>query len=64
VLIYASAGLPAFFHNQNFLNFGVLAEHTDHGQHIGILWVEVGVLVTVAGSMIAIFYALVERGRS
>ncbi len=64
ILIYASAGIPALLVNQNYLNFGVLADHADHGQHIGILWVEVGVLTTVAGSMISIFYALVQRGRS
>jgi len=63
ILIYASAGLPAFLSNQNFFDFGVLAHHSDHGQHLGIIWVEVGVIVTVAGSMISIFYALIERGR-
>ncbi|MEL7302934.1 MAG: Na(+)/H(+) antiporter subunit B [Pseudomonadota bacterium] len=64
ILIYASAGIPALLVNQNYLNFSVLSEDTAHGQHIGILWVEVGVLTTVAGSMISIFYALVQRGRS
>ena len=64
VLIYASAGLPAFLSNYNFFNFGVLASKPDYGHHIGIIWVEVGVIMTVAGSMLSIFYALTERGRT
>lgn len=63
ILIYASAGLPALILGREFLNYGVLADHPEHGQHLGIIWVEVGVITTVAGSMISIFYALVERGR-
>lgn len=63
VVIYATAGLPALFYNKEYLNYGVLAHHSDHGQHLGILWVEAGVIITVAGAMISIFYALVERGR-
>ena len=31
--------------------------------YLGILLVEAGVLVTVTGAMIALFYAFVERGR-
>jgi len=34
-----------------------------HGRHLGILIVESGVLITVAGTMVALFYAFVERGR-
>jgi multicomponent Na+:H+ antiporter subunit B len=34
-----------------------------HGQHIGILLVEIGVFVTVSGTMVAIFYTFVGRGR-
>ena len=63
VLIYCTAGLPSFFYNQNFLDFDILAKSGDIGQHIGIIWVEVGVIVTVAGSMLSIFYALISRGR-
>ena len=63
VVIFATAGLPALYFNEAYLNYSVLAHHPEHGQHIGVIWVEVGVIVTVAGSMIAIFYALVERGR-
>lgn len=64
VVIFAAAGLPALMFNKNFLDYSVYASHADKGQHYGILLIEVGVIVTVAGSMLSIFYALVERGRS
>jgi len=33
------------------------------GQHRGIFWVEIGVLVTVSGVMLKIFYVFAGRGR-
>jgi multicomponent Na+:H+ antiporter subunit B len=41
----------------------VLSRDAAHGHELGILLVEAGVLITVAGTMIALFYAFVERGR-
>ena len=35
-----------------------------HGQEWGIFLVEAGVFITVAGTMVAIFYAFTGRGRS
>ena len=65
VLIYISAGLPALFEGHNFLDYGVLSHHDPaHGHEYGILWVETGVLITVASTMTAIFYDFAERGRS
>lgn len=61
--IYASVGLVSFFFQSNYLNYSVLAHDAPHGQHLGILLVELGVLVTVAGTMIVIFYTFLERGR-
>jgi multicomponent Na+:H+ antiporter subunit B len=63
VLIYASVGLAAMVKGGEFLNYSVLLHDPVHGQHEGILVVEIGVLVTVAATMVAIFYAFVERGR-
>ncbi|MEM7776162.1 MAG: Na(+)/H(+) antiporter subunit B [Pseudomonadota bacterium] len=63
VIIFATAGLPALMFNENYLNYNVLASHPEHGQHLGLIWIEAGVIITVAGSMLSIFYALVERGR-
>ncbi len=52
-----------------FLDYSVLMhnppDHTQavHGQHWGVFLVEIGVLVTVAGTMLTIFYSFAGRGR-
>lgn len=63
VLIFAGVGLVCVLMGGNFLDYSVLAHDSVHGQHIGILLVEAGVLVTVTGTMIAIFYTFSNRGR-
>jgi multicomponent Na+:H+ antiporter subunit B len=63
VLIYAGTGVLTMFLGQNFLDYGVLSQTPAVGRVRGIILVELGVLVTVFSTMIAIFYALVERGR-
>ncbi len=63
VLIYAGTGIVSMMLGKNFLDYGVLAHDPVHGRHLGILIVESGVLITVAGTMVALFYAFVERGR-
>ena len=62
VLIYAGTGIISFFGGRNFLDYAVLG-HGPHARELGILLVELGVLTTVTGTMIALFYAFVERGR-
>ncbi len=64
VLIYATAGLPALLKGQRYLDFTALAHDPVHGHHLGILWVEAGVIITVFSTMVAIFYAFSGRGRS
>ncbi len=64
VLLFAGVGVVSMFLGGNYLNYSVLAHDPVHGQHIGILLVELGVFITVAGTMIAIFYTFVGRGRS
>ena len=64
VLLYASVGLPAFFHGRNFLDYGVLGRDSASGHALGILLIETGVLITVASTMVAIFYAFADRGRT
>jgi multicomponent Na+:H+ antiporter subunit B len=63
VLIYAGTGAAGFLLGSNFLNYSVLAHDPVHGHEWGIFLVELGVLTTVSGTMIALFYAFVERGR-
>ena len=56
VLLYAGTGLFGIFKGGNFLDFNVLAATTVGGQHLGILLVEFGVGVTVAATMVTIFF--------
>ena len=48
---------------KNYLDYSVLSHDSAHGHELGIFLVEAGVLITVAGTMTALFYAFVERGR-
>ena len=63
VLIYAGTGLAGPLFGKNYLDYSVFSSDPAHGHELGIFLVEAGVLVTVAGVMIAVFYAFVERGR-
>ena len=63
VLIYSITGAVSFIYGLNYMDYAALAHDSKHGHHLGILLVETGVIVTVASTMIAIFYAFVERGR-
>jgi multicomponent Na+:H+ antiporter subunit B len=63
VLIYAGTGVAGLWMGGNYLDYSHLAHEPAHGHEFGIFSVELGVLVTVAGTMIAIFYAFVDRGR-
>lgn len=62
VLLYTFTGVISFFRGQNFLDYSALSLHSPtHGQHYGILIIELGVGITVSGVMIAIFYAFASR---
>lgn len=64
VLIFAGTGVAGLLGGHNFLDYSVLSPHDPvHAREYGIIIVEIGVLVTVAGTMIGLFYAFVERGR-
>jgi multicomponent Na+:H+ antiporter subunit B len=63
VLIYAGVGVAGLLLGKNFLDYSVLSTNAPLGRHLGILLVEAGVFVTVSGTMVALFYAFVERGR-
>jgi len=63
VLIFAGTGVLAFFHGLNFLDYTPILSDPVDAQYWGIFIVELGVLVTVAGAMVAIFYAFASRGR-
>lgn len=62
VLLYAGTGLDSLFAGYNFLDYSALSpHHPEHGQHYGILLVELGVGITVTGVMVAIYYAFAAR---
>ncbi len=64
VLIFAGTGVASMLAGGNFLDYGALDHHDPvHGQHLGILIVELGVGVTVAAVMISIYYAFAGRER-
>ena len=61
VLIFAGVGVVTMILGAEFLNYNVLRHDPLHGQHLGILLVEIGVLVTVFGVMVTIFYMFAGR---
>ena len=62
VIIYAGTGYVTMLLGGSFLDYDVLAHDPSHGQHYGILAVELGVGITVAAVMIAIFLTFAARG--
>ena len=64
LLLYGGVGIAGILMNGNFLDYSVLQHDPVHGQHLGILLVELGVGVTVAAVVISIFFALARRGRA
>jgi multicomponent Na+:H+ antiporter subunit B len=63
VLVYAGTGVVSLFYGHNFLDYAVLAHDGPHARERGIFLVELGVLITVSGTMLSMFYAFAERGR-
>jgi len=64
LLLYGGVGIDAILMGGNFLDYGYLAHDAVHGQHVGILLVELGVGITVASVMASIFFLFAGRGRS
>nr|NIW36468.1 Na(+)/H(+) antiporter subunit B [Gemmatimonadota bacterium] len=53
VLIFAGVGVTTMLLGGNFLDYDVLDSHDPaHGQHLGILLIELGVGMTVASGMV------------
>jgi multicomponent Na+:H+ antiporter subunit B len=61
VLIFSGTGVLTMLLGGAFLDYDVLAHDPIHGQHYGIIMVELGVLVTVFGAMVIIFYSFAGR---
>ncbi|RMD63043.1 MAG: Na(+)/H(+) antiporter subunit B [Alphaproteobacteria bacterium] len=63
LLLYVGVGYVGLFKGANFLNYDVLAHDPVHGQELGIFLVELGVGITVAATMVTIFFAFVDQAR-
>lgn len=63
VLFYGGTGVLTLFLGGNYLDYDVLQPDSHHhaGQHMGILFVEFGVGLAVASTMLQIFYAFTGR---
>ena len=61
VLLYAAVGVAGFFTGGAFLDYDGLGEDQVHGQEWGVFLVEMGVFVTVAATMVALFYSFAGR---
>ena len=64
LLLYGSVGVTAIFEGGNFLDYDVLAHEPIHGQHLGILLVELGVGITVTGVLLCVFHAFAELAQA
>ena len=61
LLLYAGVGVVSMFRGGNYLDYSVLTHDAHHGQHLGILLIELGVGITVASVMILIFFSFAGR---
>lgn len=69
VMIFAGVGVWTLMQGANYLDYDAIfhwpatKKEAEHGQHWGVFLVEIGVLVTVSGTMLTIFYNFAGRGR-
>lgn len=61
VLLYGGTGVVSLLKGANYLDYDVLGHDPVHGQHMGILTVELGVGICVASVMLCIFYTFAAR---
>lgn len=64
LLLYAGVGVWALINGGDYLDYNALIDEPEGGhagQHLGIMLIELGVLFTVSGSMVTIFYAFAGR---
>ncbi len=61
LMLYAGVGFAGLLLGGNYLNYSVLGENQQAGQHLGITLIEFGVGTTVAAVMITIFFAFAGR---
>ncbi|MEM9302454.1 MAG: DUF4040 domain-containing protein [Pseudomonadota bacterium] len=63
-LLYGAVGVVTMLMGGNFLEYRVLHENSTTAQQMGIILIEAGVGITVAGVLLAIFHAFAARDRA
>ena len=63
LLLYGGVGIAGLLRGGNYLDYGVLGHDRAHGEHLGILLIELGVGITVAAALVSIFFAFAGRRR-
>lgn len=63
VLVYGSVGVAGLLLGGRFLDYGVLAADPVNGQHLGIALIELGVALTVAGTMVLLAFIFAAAGQ-
>ncbi|MBM3559460.1 MAG: Na(+)/H(+) antiporter subunit B [Alphaproteobacteria bacterium] len=61
VLVYGGVGVAGMLLGGHYLDYTLLAATPPDGNHIGVVLVEIGVLITVSGTMLTIFYSFSEK---
>lgn len=62
LLLYALTGVYSLFAGYPYLDYDAISPHHPvHGQHYGIIVIELGVGITVTGVMVSIYYAFTSR---
>ena len=62
LLLYCGVGVATVFLGGTFLDYSYLSQDPAHGHHYGIILIELGVGITVASVMIAIYQTFAGRG--
>ena len=62
LILYISVGLASLALGGQFLNYSVLTDQPLSGQLLGIILVELGVGITIVGTVMLIFYLLMGEG--
>jgi len=62
-LLYLGVGFAGLALGGNYLDYFVLDRNSVTGQLRGVFWVELGVLITVSGVMLKVFYIFASRRR-
>lgn len=61
VLVFGGTGVASLLLGGNYLDYSVLATKAQAGQHLGIVLIELGVMLTVSAALILILLAFHQR---